>query len=208
MQLMHILRESTVSDLLKGEKESPKLLLVEISIEVTMEKALLAPKIFQLKHTLGEKDLLKLICFIVKAFADSLKVKNSLTTPEIIETANLIVEKYTHESVKDLILAFKLVKLQGKKFYQSLGTTIIFEILNDYFLQKAFYLENKHLDYRQVEANNQTQWLKKMPEIMQQKYLKMIPRSHMNYEILRRKLTIQKNKTNNDYINQVISSNN
>jgi hypothetical protein len=60
--------------------------------------------------------LLKLICFILKAFADSLKVKNSLTTPEIYETANLIVEKYTHESVKDLLLAFKMVKLQGKSF--------------------------------------------------------------------------------------------
>jgi hypothetical protein len=101
-----------------------------------MEKALQAPKLFQLRLSMGEKDLLKLICFILKAFADSLKVKHSLSTPEIIETANLIVEKYTHESVKDLIMAFKEVKLQGRKFYHSLSTVTVFEILHDYFCRR------------------------------------------------------------------------
>jgi hypothetical protein len=192
MQLMHILRESTVSDLLKSENESLRLLLVEISVEVTMEKALQAPKLFQLRHSIGERDLLKLICFILKAFADSLKVKNSLSIPEIIETANLIMEKYTHESVKDFILAFKQVKLEGRKFYHILSAATVFEILNDYFLQKAKYMENKHQSYRQAEANNQIQWLKKMPEFMQQKYLKFIPKNQANRSNLRLRLSLHK----------------
>ena len=183
---------------MKAENEQLKLLLVEISVEVTMEKALQAPKIFQLKQSLGEKDLLKLVCFILKAFADSLKLKNSLTIPEIIETANLITEKYTHESVKDVILAFKESKLKGRKFYNVLSIQVIFEMLNEYFVQKAKYLENRHLDFRQAEANNQTQWLKKMPEFIQQKYLRMIPKNHVNRGFLRLRLTIIKfNKSKN-----------
>jgi hypothetical protein len=189
---MCILKENTVSDLLKGENQSLQILLVEISLEVTMEKALHAPKLFQLKHSIGEKDLLKLLCFILKAFADSLKIKNSLTVPQIIETANLILQKYTHESVKDVILAFKEAKMGGRKFYHSLSTATIFELLNDYFLQKATYLENKHLHARQAENSNQTQWLLKMPEFMQQKYLKMIPKSHINKAVLRVKLSQEK----------------
>jgi hypothetical protein len=189
---MSILRESTVSELVQADNEKLKLLLVEISMELTLEKALRAPKIVELKQSLGEKDLLKLLCFILKAFADSLKVKNSLTVPEIIETANLIMEKYTHESVKDIILAFKQAKLSGRKFYQSLSTGAVFELLNDYFLQKAIYLENTHLHYRQAESSNQTQWLRKMPEFMQQKYLKMIPKNQVNRETLRTRLSLAK----------------
>lgn len=177
---------------MRREHEELKLLLVEISVDVTIEKALEAPKIFQLKRSLGEKDLLKLICFILKAFSDSLKVKNGLTIPDIIETANLIIEKYTHESVKDVILAFKETKLKGKKFYQTLSTITVFETLNEYFVLKSKYLENKHLNYRQAEANNQTLWLKKMPDFMQQKYLNMIPKNHVNREVLRLKLGIKK----------------
>jgi hypothetical protein len=191
-QLMTILKGSSVSELMKGENEDLKLLLVEISVDVTMEKALEAPKIFQLKHSLGEKDLLKLVCFILKAFSDSLKVKNGLNVADIIETANLILEKYTHESVKDVILAFKEAKLKGKKFYQSVSIHTIFEILNEHFMQKTKYLENKHLGYKQDEANNQMQWLKKMPEFMQQKYLQIIPKNHINKEVLRIKLTLSK----------------
>jgi hypothetical protein len=191
------LKGSSVSELMGTENEELKLLLVEISVEVTMEKALQAPKIFQLKQSLGDKDLLKLVCLILKAFADSLKVKNSLTIPEIIETANLITEKYTHESVKDVILAFKETKLKGKKFYNVLSTQVIFEMLNEYFVNRAKYLENRHLDFRQSEANNLTNWLKKMPDFMQQKYLMMIPKHHINKNTLRLRLSILKFQNKN-----------
>src|SRR5687767_11996081 len=90
-QLINILKESSVSELLKAENEDLKLLLVEISVDVTMEIALLAPQMYQLKQSPAEKDLITLDFFILKAFADSLKVKNILTIPEIIETTNLII---------------------------------------------------------------------------------------------------------------------
>lgn len=189
---MHILKENTVSELLKSSHQELEMLLSEISLEVTMEKALAAPKIFQLRQTLGEKDLLKLLCFILKAFVDSLKTKERLSYAEIIETAGLILGKYTHESIKDIILAFKEAKLSGRKFYGSLSQGVIFEILVEYFLRKAKYLEARQADLRMQEASNEATWLCRMPDFMRQKYAKLLPENHPNRQALRLKLTIDK----------------
>jgi hypothetical protein len=174
------------------DNEELKLLLAEISAELNLARAVAAPKIFQVKQSLGEKDLLKLVCFILKTFSDSTKVKNKLTNSEIIETANLILEKYTHESIKDLILAFKEAKLSGRKFYNMLTIPMVFEILNSYFLTKSQYIEAMHQQFKEAEANNEKQWLKVMPDFMQQKYICMIPKNLINREVLRLKATIQK----------------
>lgn len=192
MQLIAILRESSVSELMKTDNEELKLLLAEISTGLNMARAIAAPKIFQLKQSLGEKDLLKLVCFILKVFSDSTKVKNGLSNLEIIETANLIIEKYTHESIKDIILAFKQAKLSGRKFYNILTITMISEIFNSHFLTKSQYIEARHQQFKEAESNNEIQWLKAMPISMQQKYLCAIPKNHINREILRLKATIQK----------------
>jgi hypothetical protein len=149
MQLISILRESSVSELMKTDSEELKLLLAEISTEVNMARAISAPKIFQLKQSLGE-------------------------------------------SIKDLIMAFKEAKLSGRKFYNMLTVTMIFEILNDYFLLKSHYIEARHKQFKDVESNNEVQWLKAVPQAMRQKYLCSIPNRHINRETLRLKATIQK----------------
>jgi hypothetical protein len=123
-----------------------KLLVSEMSTGLTIQKALEAPKIFQVKKTLGMENLIKLFCVIIKSFCDSIKAKNTMDAADILECAELIAETYTHDSVKDIVMALKQAKKRGHSFYNSISIPVIFEIITEYMDQKAKFIEKVRAD--------------------------------------------------------------
>ena len=82
-------------------------MLADISIGLTPAQAVAAPKLFQLTHRLGEREVVKLLVVILRAFVDSLRVKEKPDAADLIELAGTLAQTYTHDSLKDIILALK-----------------------------------------------------------------------------------------------------
>lgn len=115
-----------------------------MSYGLTIEKAFTAPKVFTLKKNLGTTTTIAIICAILKAFCDSIKAQRAMDSVDIVECAEAVLIKYSHESMKDIVLALKEAKLKGMKFYNSIDIAVIFEILTEYFEKKSSWIEQKN----------------------------------------------------------------
>jgi hypothetical protein len=123
-----------------------RMLIYDISVGLTIEKAMQSPKLFQLKKSIGQETTLKLICVIIKSFCDSIKASRTMDSVDILECAELLVDRYSYDSAKDFVLAFKEAKTKGMNFYNTISTPIIFEIVNEYMEKKSSFIEKRAAD--------------------------------------------------------------
>lgn len=147
--MINTLTQNTAVSLASGQVAGlaqMRLLLVDIQSTLTPAIAHQAPKLFQLRKAerLGERELLKLLVLILKSFQDSLKVKDGMDAADLIETAEMILQKYSHDSLKDVMLALKEAKWSGHNFYNALSGPKVMEVLAKYFDHKAQRLEAEH----------------------------------------------------------------
>src|SRR5690606_18370591 len=99
--------------------------------------------------------LIKLLVVILRAFVDSVRVQDKPDAADILEIADTLAQTYTHDSLKDIILALKQARTSGTRFYNALDPAKIYEIIRDYFDHKARHLENSHLDQKAQQAGNE-----------------------------------------------------
>lgn len=142
------LSQCSVTEILQDEKKKnqARLMINEMSVGLTMGKAISSPKIFQIKKQLGEETIVKILTVIIHSFCHSLKVKENMDPLEVVNCARVLAEKYTHDSIKDIILALKEAKEDGKIFYNSVSEQVIYQIVNEYMDRKSAFLENQHYD--------------------------------------------------------------
>lgn len=168
-QLLTLLETgTTTTDLirtLETRSSEIKSIVGQMQYGLTKEKALTDPKIFQLRKTLKKSKLIAVICAILKAFCDSIKASKTMDAVDILEAAEAIEERYSHDSVKDIILALKeaktgVLKFEGKPitFYNAIDLSIILKILDAYFENKAIWLEQRHneLKNQHSQSSNET----------------------------------------------------
>lgn len=145
---MNLLKTDTVISLIEKENSSVKNLIAEMSVGLTIEKAISSPKIFQVKKRYGMEILIKILCVIIKSFCDSIRASKTMDAADILECADLIAETYTHDSIKDIIMALKQAKKNGKNFYNSISTPVIFEIISEYMNNKIAFIEKREADFK------------------------------------------------------------
>jgi hypothetical protein len=171
--------------------------LADMSVGLTRHAAGAAPKIFRLNHTLGPGVVVKLLVVVLRAFVDSVRVPDKMGTADIIECAEALAQTYTHDSIKDIILALKEARLGGYKFYQALDPSQVFEIVAAYFDRKSTWLEHQHRDQKvqgsSADAVGIAQ-LKAVAPTMLASVALMIPPQHPARERLRAVLTITKGR--------------
>ena len=109
--------------------------------DLNFEMALHAEKLYKLKSTIGEANILKSVCALLKMFSDATKVNKPLLSSEIMMCADFIIKKYTHESIADFALALKDGIFGGHKFYGSVTIADVIEVIEKYFETKAQRLE-------------------------------------------------------------------
>ncbi len=117
--------------------------------KLNFEVALQSEKLFQLKSTIGEQNIFKCVCALLKMFSDATKVNKPLLSSEIILCSDWIIKKYTHDSLADIALALKDGIFGGHKFYGSVTIADVKEVVEKYFEMKAEKLES-------IEKTNQT----------------------------------------------------
>ncbi|TYZ12764.1 hypothetical protein FY528_05365 [Hymenobacter lutimineralis] len=176
-----------------------------MSVGLTITQAAAAPKLFQLKRDYGEEVVVKLLVVILRAFVDSVRVAEKPDAADILELADTLAQTYTHDSIKDIILALKEARTNGTKFFNALDPAKVYEIIRDYFDRKARTLENQHLD-RKAQAISQEavtlhQLQQAAPTLVQNVVL-MIPDSHPNAQHLRDKLTLIRQKLRRGLLSQ------
>lgn len=168
-------------------------MLADIGIGLTKAQALAAPKIFQLAHRLGEREVVKLLVVILRAFVDSLRVKEKPDAADLITLADDLARTYTHDSIKDIILALKEARTGGHNFYQALDVSTLYKLIAAYFEQKARFLEHRHLDQKATGASQQAQAVQQLgdaaPRLLEH-VAQQIPADHPHAETLRRKLSL------------------
>lgn len=121
------------------ESESAKIAMSLTKLD--FEVALQSEKIFQLKSTIGEANIFKSVCALLKMFSDATKVNKPLSSSEIIMCSDWMVRKYTHESIADFALALKEGIFGNHKFYGSVTIADVKEVIEKYFDLKAEQLE-------------------------------------------------------------------
>ena len=168
-------------------------LLAEMSFGLTKQVALAAPKIFQLNHRLGEQAVVKLLVAVLRAFVDSLRVKDKPDVADIMELAETLALTYTHDSIKDIMLALKEARTSGHNFFQALDISTVFAIITTYFEAKSTYLLHRHLDQKATGGSQEASTVKLLGDTapkMLQNVAQQIDDDHPNAQAIREKLTI------------------
>ena len=192
-QLLATVQAAGIRDLARATTLEVRELLAEMSFGLTKQVALAAPKIFQLNSRLGEQAVVKLLVAVLRAFVDSLRVKDKPDATDLLELAETLAQTYTHDSIKDIMLALKEARTSGHNFYQALDISTVFAIITKYFEAKASYLEHRHLDRKANGASQQVQDVQLLGDAaprMFENVAQQIPDDHPNAAALRQKLSI------------------
>ena len=147
MQLMHLLKGNTVGAIVSQKNEEARMVLAELRRSASLELAHSSPKMFLVKKRIGEENLHKLLCFILKVFQDSLKITNpanEMSASEIFEAADMLMGtgegEYGYKSVFDVLMAFKHFKANPFELYNAFGDAHLRKIMVNYLTVKADYL--------------------------------------------------------------------
>lgn len=157
---MTLLEHVTIDSMpvfLEGNAMSLKMLVTSMSSGLDLATAHTAPKLFNLKAKLGKGMVIKILCAVLKSFCDSIKASKTMDAIDIVECAELLEERYSHDSIKDIILALKMAKLKGTKFYNAVDVSVIMGICEEYFESKIIWMENQHEVLKSKHSDSNTE---------------------------------------------------
>lgn len=129
---------------------------------------------------------------ILRASVESFGVNKPPDAFNLMQLAYNLVEKYPCESLEDFLLALKNARLKGVKTYNSLDATKFHGFFNEYFEEKAIYLENRHRDQKATSPAQDAAVVASIAAVPQvaNMLLRQLDPAHPNHESLRRKLSI------------------
>ncbi|MBC7892039.1 MAG: hypothetical protein H7Y12_07510 [Sphingobacteriaceae bacterium] len=125
---------------------------VQMQAAMTMEGALAAPKLMNLRGSLGDEMVRKLLCFVVASATAS---HLSASPLDVLEVATLLAEQYPTESVKDVVLAFKRAKLKGQAPAGLPLAALVFQLMGAHLEEKSRFLEQRHRESLDWEATDE-----------------------------------------------------
>jgi len=179
--------------------------VAELSIGLTKSVAATAPKVFQLNKRLGAGTVVKLLVVVVRAFIDSVRVPDKPSPTDVLLLAEDLALTYTHDSIKDIVLALKEARLSGTKFYQALDASTIKRLIIEYFERKAAWLKGEHDDRKasgtSLAQAGVAQLASLAPAIAKSLTLRIDP-NHPHAEGLRQKLSLTKQKLERGLIDE------
>ena len=158
--LVNILLTGSGLSLSEKESEGIAMSLVKLDFQIAFQ----SEKLFQLKATIGEPNIFKSICALLKVFSDAAKVNKPLSSSEIILCTDWLIKKYTHESIADFALALKEGIFGGHKFYGSVTMSDVKEVVEKYFESKTEKLKELHEKLKNTDTDTGNTILKLLVE--------------------------------------------
>ncbi|MFD2787383.1 hypothetical protein [Hymenobacter rubripertinctus] len=196
-QLLSTVQAAGIRELARSTTPAIREMMADMSLGLTREVAVSAPKIFQLKRAVGERDVVKLLVAVLRAFVDSVRAQTKPDAADLMEAAEYFAQTYTHDSIKDIMLALKEARTGGtlKTYYSTLDVAAIYEIISTYFDKKALYLESAHHDRKAQGAGTEYEQVKLLGSAapkMLDNVAQQIPQGHPNASSIRQKLSLIK----------------
>jgi hypothetical protein len=155
--LIQLLQAVSTTEAMGGQSMIVRALVSDMGRGLTIQKAMESPKIFQVKKSYGTETVVKILSVVIFSFCHSIKASKSMDEIEIVDCAEGLMLKYSHESVKDIILALKEAKYEGKNFYNSISEAVIYEIVGGYMDKKSSYIERREADSKSLEGSVRTE---------------------------------------------------
>lgn len=154
ISLVLSLRNKELSQILESPPDlKTSICLVRISNELTFSTIMNSPLMHTLDTTLGEKTVLKILCFVLCQLNDSIKVSEKMNAPQILQVAYFYTKKYTHDTLDDFILALQTMKIETD-FYRGIGEHHIYKALEAHFDRKSNFFETQNYNYKTKELEN------------------------------------------------------
>lgn len=163
-QLLQRLTTVSVREAAAPPDEELRRLYARIQASTHLRTAWLYPKCRDLRQTMGEEVLLKLMCVIVAQLNAAIQVQRLLSPADVIETAELLLENYPTESIRDFIAAFKRSRVQGLRGGGALTPDKVFAAMRDYLDERSAFLEEFHQRAKLQESNDQMGTLRALAE--------------------------------------------
>lgn len=130
--------------------QEQKITLFQAENCLSIQDCITSTPLFLTKKGIGSTQTLKIVSFIIWNFQSSLKLSNDriLDSAEIVILAKEYIEKYSHDSIADLIFALKKAKHDATVFYNKFSFQDFYSIVNKHFEQKSIELEadNKKIE--------------------------------------------------------------
>lgn len=123
--------------------------LVNISSAITVPSANAGTKIFQLKKKQGPDIVRAALIILVGNISSYFNTYGNLTSDQIIEISQILMDKYTHNSLEDFILCFKKAKSGCYGLVKNrIDGHIIMEWIQKYEEEKADFLQSEHNKFK------------------------------------------------------------
>lgn len=141
--LMKNLQSLSLSVILSGKADEHSMSVYQAEKFIAIEQCCYATPLFVTKRQVGDDNALKVVCFLIHNFQRSLKLPKDriMDSTELVIAAGDYIDKYTHDSIIDLIQAFKDARHNGTVFYNKFSQQDLNQILNAHFEAKAAALE-------------------------------------------------------------------
>jgi len=119
--------------------------LVNVERSVTIGSSLNGIILKKISNEVGEKQIATVLVGLILRTSSFFNITNNLTENQAIETAFMLIDKFSSETIEDFVLMFKNAK-SGKygQLYNRLDGQIIIEWMFKYLEEKAEYRENIH----------------------------------------------------------------
>lgn len=147
--LVVAIERTSRTSLMNDTPEATRELLAEIRRDVSLEAIYQSPCIAQMKQRVSEVTIFKLVCFIICDFQLSMKFEKVkiLTNSEIIDLADWFLTTYTHDTIKDLILALKESRT-GRQWFGRVSMADMLQVIEKHFEKKAKFIEDLNSTHR------------------------------------------------------------
>ncbi|RIV19743.1 hypothetical protein DYU11_22705 [Fibrisoma montanum] len=143
------MKNTSALDIAKAQPETAIVPLLALQRNITLEVAATSPTVRQVEKTLGQPTLLKLVCVLLRFFNDSLNTTLQMTPMQLFECAQLWLELFPNETVKDLVLCLKRAKTgHYGPIYNRIDISVINHFFRQYLTEKANWGEQQASKYK------------------------------------------------------------
>lgn len=141
---------------------------------LTIDKCIFAPNVTDLIVTHGEQDLLMAIAQLLVSTATYFNTGGNLNNAQAIQIASLFISEYKQESIEDLVLCLKKLKLGAYGVIYRIDGDTVFKSFNLYLDEKNARLEELRYNERQQQKQEvDSAYIEIAADILRQKEERM-----------------------------------
>lgn len=136
------------------ERNDAKLVVLEKNI--SLQTAIEGTKLSKLERQIGDFGIITTICYLLNRFNTNFNVGKKLTGEQSALLASDIVEKYSYETIEDVVLMLKMVRqgiIGDGKDYKLDGQNVMTKWFPEY-LEKKYEAFERQKQKEQSELNN------------------------------------------------------